>query len=46
LRRCTLPFGHIGLGPEYHRAFHDITTGNDIVVFPPTTIGGYPAKRG
>jgi subtilase family serine protease len=33
----------IARGPHYHAAFHDITTGNNAFVFPPTTITGYPA---
>jgi subtilase family serine protease len=32
--------------PAYHRAFHDITTGNNTVQFPPTTITGYQAAPG
>ena len=31
----------IGLSAIYHRAFHDITTGNNTVTFPPKTITGY-----
>ncbi len=30
----------------YHAAFHDITTGDNTFVFPPTTITGYPAGPG
>ena len=33
----------IARGPHYHQAFHDITTGNNTVQFPPTTITGYQA---
>jgi subtilase family serine protease len=36
----------IARGPHYHQAFHDITTGNNTVQFPPTTITGYPAGPG
>ena len=32
--------------PRYHQAFHDITTGNNTVKFPPTTITGYQAAPG
>jgi subtilase family serine protease len=32
--------------PAYHRAFHDITTGNNTVRFPPKTITGYQAAPG
>ncbi len=32
--------------PAYHRAFHDITTGNNTVQFPPKTITGYHAAPG
>ena len=31
---------------SYHQAFHDITTGNNTVRFPPKTIKGYQAARG
>jgi subtilase family serine protease len=31
---------------RYHEAFHDITTGNNTVQFPPTTINGYQAGPG
>jgi subtilase family serine protease len=31
---------------NYHRAFHDITAGNNTVRFPPKTIKGYQASRG
>jgi subtilase family serine protease len=33
-------------GPQYHRAFHDVTTGNNTVQFPPKTITGYQAAPG
>jgi subtilase family serine protease len=36
----------IARSPHYHRAFHDITTGNNTVQFPPTTITGYQAAPG
>jgi subtilase family serine protease len=36
----------IARGPRYHQAFHDITTGNNTVQFPPTTITGYQAAPG
>jgi subtilase family serine protease len=36
----------IARSPHYHRAFHDITTGNNTVQFPPTTITGYQAGLG
>ena len=36
----------IARGPGYHQAFHDITTGNNAVEFPPTTIAGYRAAPG
>ena len=36
----------IARGPHYQQAFHDITTGNNTVVFPPTTITGYQAGPG
>jgi subtilase family serine protease len=36
----------IARGPLYHMAFHDITTGGNTFVFPPTTITGYPAGPG
>jgi subtilase family serine protease len=36
----------IARGPSYHQAFHDITTGNSTVEFPPTTISGYRAAPG
>jgi subtilase family serine protease len=33
-------------GPAYHAAFHDVTTGNNTVRFPPRTITGYQAGPG
>ena len=40
----------IARGPQYHKAFHDITTGNNTVVLtstsPPVTITGYQAGPG
>lgn len=36
----------IARGPLYHTAFHDITTGGNTFIFPPTTITGYPAGPG
>ena len=36
----------IGHRPLYHRAFHDITVGNNTVVFPTGTITGYSAGPG
>jgi subtilase family serine protease len=36
----------IARGPSYHQAFHDVTTGNNTVQFPPTTITGYQAAPG
>jgi subtilase family serine protease len=36
----------IARSPRYHQAFHDITTGNNTVQFPPTTITGYQAAPG
>jgi subtilase family serine protease len=36
----------IARSPHYHQAFHDITTGNNTVQFPPTTITGYQAAPG
>ena len=36
----------IAHGPAYHQAFHDITTGNNAVEFPPKTITGYAAGPG
>ena len=33
----------IARSPRYHQAFHDITTGNNTVQFPPATIAGYRA---
>jgi subtilase family serine protease len=36
----------IARGPRYHRAFHDITTGNNTAKFPPRTFLGYRAAPG
>jgi len=36
----------IGRTTRYHKAFHDITTGNNTVRFPPRTITGYHAVPG
>jgi subtilase family serine protease len=36
----------IARSAAYHQAFHDITTGNNTVEFPPTTITGYHAGPG
>jgi subtilase family serine protease len=36
----------IARSPHYHQAFHDITTGNNTVQFPPTTITGYQGGPG
>jgi subtilase family serine protease len=36
----------IASGSQYHQAFHDITTGDNTFVFPPTTITGYQAAPG
>jgi len=36
----------IARGPLYHTAFHDITTGGNTFVLPPTTITGYLAGPG
>jgi subtilase family serine protease len=36
----------IARSSHYHQAFHDITTGNNTVQFPPTTITGYQAAPG
>jgi subtilase family serine protease len=36
----------IGRSALYHRAFHDITSGDNTVSFPPRTIEGYQAKAG
>jgi subtilase family serine protease len=34
---------HIAQSPAYHQAFHDVTSGNNTVQFPPVTITGYNA---
>jgi subtilase family serine protease len=36
----------IARGPGYHRAFHDITTGNNTAEFPLKAIAGYRAGPG
>jgi subtilase family serine protease len=36
----------IARSASYHLAFHDITSGNNTVRFPPKTIKGYRAARG
>jgi subtilase family serine protease len=36
----------IAASGSYHRAFHDITTGNNSVEFPPKTVTGYHAAPG
>ena len=36
----------IAHSPAYHRAFHDITSGNNTAQFPPVTITGYNAGPG
>jgi subtilase family serine protease len=36
----------IARSPRYHQAFHDITTGDNTVQFPPTTVTGYQAAPG
>ena len=36
----------IARGPRYLQAFHDVTTGNNTVQFPPKTITGYQAAPG
>jgi len=36
----------IARGPQYHKAFHDITTGNNTVVLGGVTITGYQAGPG
>ena len=36
----------IGRSARYHQAFHDITSGNNTVRFPPRTITGYQASAG
>ena len=37
---------NIARTPAYHRAFHDITAGDNTVQFPPKTITGYQATPG
>lgn len=36
----------IGRSAAYHRAFHDVTQGNNTVTFPPKTFQGYRAAPG
>ena len=36
----------IGKSASYHRAFHDVTTGNNVPVFPGKKISGYRATKG
>src|ERR1019366_3520146 len=36
----------IGKSASYHRAFHDVTTGNNVPVFPGQKITGYRAAKG
>jgi subtilase family serine protease len=36
----------VGRGPLYHKAFHDVTSGDNTVSFPPKTITGYQAVPG
>ena len=36
----------IARSAAYHRAFHDITAGNNTAIWPPTTITGYRAGPG
>jgi hypothetical protein len=36
----------IARSADYHRAFHDITAGNNTATWPPTTITGYRAAPG
>ena len=36
----------IAASPAYHRAFHDITSGNNTAKFPPRTFTGYRAAPG
>jgi subtilase family serine protease len=36
----------IARGPDYHAAFHDITTGDNTFAFPPSRITGYQAGPG
>jgi subtilase family serine protease len=36
----------IARSPRYHQAFHDITSGNNTVQFPPVTVTGYRAAPG
>jgi kumamolisin len=36
----------IARSSAYHRAFHDVTSGDNAVSFPPTTISGYQTRPG
>lgn len=36
----------IGRSADYHRAFHDITTGSNSITFPTGTVTGYQATPG
>jgi subtilase family serine protease len=36
----------IGRGREYHRAFHDVTSGDNTVNYPSGTVTGYQAGPG
>jgi hypothetical protein len=36
----------IARGPQYRQAFHDVTSGNNTVQFPPKEIAGYLAGPG
>jgi subtilase family serine protease len=36
----------IGRSSQYHQAFHDVTTGDNSVSFPPKTVIGYQAHPG
>jgi subtilase family serine protease len=36
----------IARGRHFHKAFHDVTVGNNTARFPPKTISGYPARPG
>ena len=41
IRQCR-----IARGPQYHKAFHDITTGNNTAILGLVTITGYQAVPG
>ena len=36
----------IGVGPRYHGAFHDVTTGSNTVKYTAGAVGGYQAAPG